>query len=391
VNPAATVRFLRLSQNDAAPALSAPNQATLDNLFVQRNTGGGAAAVVELGDASVLRDSVVWTHRGVSNVIGVLESPAVAGPNGSDLRNVTVSTQGSGSSALAALGTATGSATLTARNVIARGGPGGYDLLAAGNGVATAGTIDVGYSNYLGSATLAGSFGAISDAGANQTTVDPSFSDAAAADFHERPGSPTVDQGTAAASLTGSLDLDGYPRSTGSAPDIGAYERPLPLSGATDSADGITATRATLHGTFDSQGRRARAYFQFGTGTGYGEQTVSRSYDAAAGTRATSGGLVDLRPDHVYHYRLVAVSEGAVARGADRVFRTKQACVVPSLTRLTLSRARRALAHAHCALGRVTSPRSRTRRTLVVSGQRPGAESIRAVGTRVAVKLAPRR
>ena len=51
----------------------------------------------------------------------------------------------------------------------------------------------------------------------------PLFANAAAGDFRELAGPPTVNAGTVAAGM-GSLDLDRQPRTQGSAPDIGAYE-----------------------------------------------------------------------------------------------------------------------------------------------------------------------
>ena len=48
------------------------------------------------------------------------------------------------------------------------------------------------------------------------------FVNAAAADYHLTPGSPAIDKGTALIDVT--TDLEGHPRPSGSAPDIGAYE-----------------------------------------------------------------------------------------------------------------------------------------------------------------------
>lgn len=47
----------------------------------------------------------------------------------------------------------------------------------------------------------------------------------AAGDLHQAPGSPTIDAGTADAQ-SGAVDLDGRPRTVGSAIDMGAYEAP---------------------------------------------------------------------------------------------------------------------------------------------------------------------
>jgi hypothetical protein len=63
-------------------------------------------------------------------------------------------------------------------------------------------------------------------------------------------------------------------------------------------------------------------------------------------------------------------------------------CVVPRLAGLTLSRAKRKLAAAHCRLGRVTR---RHGRRLVVIRQKLRPRSRRAAGTRVALVLGPRR
>jgi hypothetical protein len=52
------------------------------------------------------------------------------------------------------------------------------------------------------------------------------FVDAAGGDLHEAPLSPTLDQGDAGASMLGSVDLDGEPRTVDTAPDIGADEAP---------------------------------------------------------------------------------------------------------------------------------------------------------------------
>jgi hypothetical protein len=58
--------------------------------------------------------------------------------------------------------------------------------------------------------------------GAGNQTAAPLFADAAAGNYRELAGSPTIDAGIA--SQIGSLDLDGNARVLGAAPDIGAYE-----------------------------------------------------------------------------------------------------------------------------------------------------------------------
>jgi hypothetical protein len=58
--------------------------------------------------------------------------------------------------------------------------------------------------------------------GAGNQTAPPLFVDAAAGNYRELAGSPTIDAGIA--SQIGSLDLDGNARVLGAAPDIGAFE-----------------------------------------------------------------------------------------------------------------------------------------------------------------------
>jgi hypothetical protein len=76
--------------------------------------------------------------------------------------------------------------------------------------------------------------GMVVDAGGNQTPA-PLFVDAANGDYREAAGSPTIDAGST--DRIGALDLGGYPRTLGAAPDIGAYEfvPPVPPPGQIQS------------------------------------------------------------------------------------------------------------------------------------------------------------
>jgi hypothetical protein len=64
---------------------------------------------------------------------------------------------------------------------------------------------------------------AYTDAGRNQS-AEPLFADAAAGDFREAAGSPTINAGTSADNALGVADPEGVSRAFGGAPDIGAYE-----------------------------------------------------------------------------------------------------------------------------------------------------------------------
>ena len=129
-----------------------------------------------------------------------------------------LSTDGTGTALEAECGSAGVGASLTVTNSIVRGG-----TQSAYRHAYNGGTADVHVSStaitaasavQTGAGTL--SFGADDLAG-----VDPLFA-AAPADLHLAAGSPALDVGTPSAAT---LDVEGNPRVSGSASDLGAYER----------------------------------------------------------------------------------------------------------------------------------------------------------------------
>jgi hypothetical protein len=104
------------------------------------------------------------------------------------------------------------SAKLDLRNTIADG-------VAADLETSSSGFIFVSNSNF--DKAVPNPPGSITDGGMNQT-APPEFVDAAARDYREAPGSPTIDAGSV--DQLGALDIGGNPRIVGAAPDIGAYE-----------------------------------------------------------------------------------------------------------------------------------------------------------------------
>ena len=90
----------------------------------------------------------------------------------------------------------------------------------------------------------------------------------------------------------------------------------------TDAARDATATTATLTGSVDPRTRATSWWFEYGTTTGYGSQTASRSAGSGSAARAVSAGISGLRPGTTYHYRLVARNDAGTTRGANASFTT---------------------------------------------------------------------
>jgi len=65
-------------------------------------------------------------------------------------------------------------------------------------------------------------------------------------------------------------------------------------------------------------------------------------------------------------------------------------CIVPKLAKKSLRQAKSALKAAHCALGKVTKPKKK-KGPLVVKSSKPGAGTTLAAGTKVGLKLGPKR
>ena len=90
----------------------------------------------------------------------------------------------------------------------------------------------------------------------------------------------------------------------------------------TEAARDATATTATLTGSVDPRTRATNWWFEYGTTTGYGSQTASRSAGSGGTARAVSAAVSGLKPGTTYHYRLVARNDAGTTRGADAALTT---------------------------------------------------------------------
>jgi hypothetical protein len=172
-----------------------------------------ARALFQAYDCTV-RDSVLIAEGAQSTA---LDSLGYEATQTAMARNVTAIAAGPESVGIRSRyeGITVASHLLDARNVIAAGEVDIRAIIGAGG----PGNILVANSNFDASKADPGA--SITDAGANQT-APPLFVNAAAGDYREATGSPTIDAGTT--DQIGALDFDGNPRALGAAPDIGAFE-----------------------------------------------------------------------------------------------------------------------------------------------------------------------
>jgi hypothetical protein len=307
-----TLRYVEVDQAGPTRAIWA-SQSSLDQVIAKG--ADQSWATVYNSQSNTIRNSI-FVSSGNSPALETGSSPA---PSISTYRNVTAIATGSAGVAIEAAG-ASGpgaNATILARNVIARGGPGGASFRAWTDSSGATAKITVGHSNWLGGST-SGTNASIADAGSNQTSA-PAFVDAAAGDYRQAPGSPTIDAGLNEF-LNGPIDVDGDPREIGKT-DIGADEFFVAPAATTGPAGVVTEQSATLTGSVNANGVPTIYWFEYGPTTAYGSATPAT--DAGSGgavaATATVGGLT---PATTYHYRLVATNSGVTTKGADRTFST---------------------------------------------------------------------
>lgn len=163
----------------------------------------------EIRDSLIIADApgavAIGTDASVGTVTGVV-------------RNVTALADGDGSAGISAQADPLlpGDIAIDLKNVIASGRT--ADLVSRG-GLLGAAHVTVTNSNF-DTLVKEGSKSTVTE-NANQT-APPLFVDAAAGDYRQAAGSPTIDAGSFDG--IGQLDLGGNPRVLGPAPDIGAYE-----------------------------------------------------------------------------------------------------------------------------------------------------------------------
>ena len=286
----ASLRRLRIHrEGGATPALQALLTATLTDLEIVNDEPEGLAAA-RLGAGVTLSTSTV---RADGRAI------VAVGPGGPILTNVTAWSTGGGI-AIHATGLL---ANVQVANTIARA-PGGDALVAENPPGFTVTT-------------------------SNVDGPEPLLANPGAGDFHQLPGSPTINAGVVNP-LAGLTDIDGDQRVVGLAPDIGADEYvPRPPAVATGDPVSVTTTGGRLTGSVDPNGRATTYRFEYGPTPVYGSSTPTQDAGSGDGDVSVGADIGDLAPGSVVHYRLVATNADGETAGLDRVLIALPAPEIP--------------------------------------------------------------
>ncbi len=100
----------------------------------------------------------------------------------------------------------------------------------------------------------------------------------------------------------------------------------------TGGASSVTTTSATLNGTVNANGRATTYYFEYGKTTGYGTKTPTQSAGSDTVPVSVSASISGLQAGQVYHFRVVATSDGGTTQGADASFKLTSTGSAPKVT-----------------------------------------------------------
>jgi hypothetical protein len=155
------------------------------------------------------------------------------------------------------------------------------------------------------------------------------------------------------------------------------------------NATAVRPTSARLGGSVRPNGQETTYRFEYGRTTAYGTRTPSLGADDGLDARTVNATLSGLRPDTLYHWRLIATNGSDTTRGRDRTFRTLPAGAsggggggggggsAARLTRLRLSRTTFPAATSGGSVGALRPQRGRRTRGTVVSFRLDKRASVR--------------
>jgi hypothetical protein len=235
-----TLGYLDIEEQGGGMAALGIDSGVLERLLIRGTPSSGNSNMLCQCYNGTLRDSVIVALPGsTSGAVGVWSN---GGSTNETLYNDTIYSEAKAAPAIQLvqeknIGTELElRLILNAYNTIAVNSAGGHDVSASLHGI-----IYMTHSDYA-SPTGAGDVSNTSEGG--NVKVPPLFANAAAGDFRELVGSPTIDAGLNQPA-DGTLDFEGNPRQFGASTDIGAYEfspRPTcnPLSSATAFGKPVT-------------------------------------------------------------------------------------------------------------------------------------------------------
>jgi hypothetical protein len=90
----------------------------------------------------------------------------------------------------------------------------------------------------------------------------------------------------------------------------------------TGSASSVTPSSAIMNGTVNPNGSITTYYFQYGTTTAYGSNTISKNAGSGAGDVAASVEIEGLTDRTLHHFRIVAVKSVGTSYGGDATVTT---------------------------------------------------------------------
>ena len=91
----------------------------------------------------------------------------------------------------------------------------------------------------------------------------------------------------------------------------------------TGPATSVRESTATLTGTLNPNGLATTYYFEYGKDTNYGKSTQEADGGSGSDHVEVKVGIVKLKDDTVYHFRLVAMNSTGLAYGKDMTFKTR--------------------------------------------------------------------
>ena len=90
----------------------------------------------------------------------------------------------------------------------------------------------------------------------------------------------------------------------------------------TDSSTNVTAYSAIVHGTINTYRISCSYYFEYGTTSSYGSQSVQRNLDTGLAIINVRDTILQLQPVTSYHYSIVSSNKNGFSRGNDQTFTT---------------------------------------------------------------------